>query len=117
MDYNRFRELANELIPKYGTSGVLTNTRTVANPDKPWLNDVVTTNTNIKLIAFPDDGRTFVDHNITGDVRILMIAPIAGMKIAIGDTITYGVHTVTTQKLKAMDPDGSGAILWAVLVL
>lgn len=117
MDYSRYRNLATDKIAKYGTNGVVKNTRTVPDPDKPWLNTTVTTETNVKLIAFPDDGRTFVDHNITGNVRILMIAPVAGLSIAIGDTITYGAQTVTVQRLKDMDPDGSGAILWAVLVL
>jgi len=117
MDYTRYRDIANRLIPKYGTSGTLENTRVVPDPDKPWNSTPVTTTTAISLIAFPDDGHTFVDHNISGDVRIIMVAPKPTLSIEIGDKIKYGVNAVTVQKLKKLDPDGSGAILWAALVL
>lgn len=117
MDYTRFRQMATRTIPKWGVNAVIKQTTLIKDPDKPWLETETVKETPIKLIQFPDDGTTFVDHNITGNVRILLIAPVAGLEIAIGDVITYGANVVTAQKYKALDPDGTGAILWAVLVL
>lgn len=117
MDYTRFRDMATRVIPKWGVDGVLHQTHLVKDPAKPWLETETTTTTPIKLVQFPDDGTTFVNHNLTGNLRILLIAPVAGMVINIGDTFTYGANKVTAQRFKSLDPDGTGPILWAVLVL
>ena len=117
MDYTKYRELSKRLVSKYGRDGKVIKRQLVKDPAKPWLTTETVTETNVKLIQFDDDGVTFVNHNITGHVKILIIAPVAGFEeLAVGDTITYGIRSVTVQKYKKLDPDDTGAILWAVLV-
>lgn len=119
MDYTRYRDIAKRLIPKYGTVGSLDNTRTVTpNPSQPWINQSIDTVVPIALIVFPDDGVTFVDHNVTGNVRIAMVAPSDELiSVSIGDRVKYGLQTATVKSYKTIDPDGSGAILWALLIV
>ena len=118
MDYTRYRETAQRLIKKYGTVGSLTNTKQIIpDPTKKWITESVTSSLPIELVVFPDDGVTFVDHNVTGNVRVALVSPSAELTaIAIGDVLTYGLQTATVKSYKTIDPDGSGAILWALLI-
>lgn len=117
MDYERYRGIARRLIPKYGTVGTLTETKSIIpDPTKPWNATVAEVDTSIHLLSFPDDGVLFVDHNVTGDVRILLVAPKPELqRVTIGAKITFGVTSLLVKKYKAIDPDGSGVILWALL--
>lgn len=119
MDYAHYRNVAKTMIPKYGTTGMLKQVRAVTpNPAQAWKVTQLESTLPINLVSFPDDGVTFVDHNITGNVRILLVAPSDLLtSLEIGDTITYGAHTCKVQKYKTIDPDGTGAILWAILVV
>lgn len=118
MDYTRYRDIAQRLIPKYGTVGKLKSTvKTIPDPTKPWQATYIEKEIPIQLVAFPDDGVMFVNHNVTGNVRILMVAPSEQLTdVAIGNVVTYGKQTASVEKYKTIDPDGSGAILWALLV-
>ena len=118
MDYTRYRETAQRLIKKYGTVGSLTNTKQIIpDPTKKWITESVTSSLPIELVVFPDDGVTFVDHNVTGNVRVALVAPKQELaEVYIGDVVKYGLFTATVKSYKTIDPDGSGAILWALLI-
>lgn len=117
MDYTKYRELSTRLITKYGTSGTVVRRELIRDPVQAWKSSEQITSVPVKLLQFDDDGILFVNHNITGHVRILIIAPTTLLTaIEIGDSITYGVNSVTVQKIQKLDPNNSGAILWAVLV-
>ena len=118
MDYTRYRQTAERLIATYGTTGAIVNTvQTATDPAQPWKTTPVVKSMPIQLAVFPDDGVTFVDHNVTGNVRVALVSPSAELTaIAIGDVLTYGLQTATVKSYKTIDPDGSGAILWALLI-
>lgn len=117
MDYTRYRDIAKRLIPKYGTVGNLEASRQIPDPNTPWKSTTETLNIPLQLVVFPDDGVTFVDHNVTGNVRMALVAPSDQLNdVAIGDIITYGAQRASVRKYKTIDPDGSGPILWAILI-
>lgn len=118
MDYARYRETAMRLIAKYGTVGTITTVRQVSpDPTKPWNAVPTSVELPIKLVTFPDDGVTFVDHNVTGNVRIAIVAPSTELRnVAVGDVVRYGLETAAVKKYKAIDPDGSGVIVWSLLI-
>lgn len=118
MDYARFRDAAKRLIPKYGTVGNIKSIKQTANPAQPWKSATSETNVPIKLLSFPDDNVTFVNHNITGDPRILLVAPSDELSaVYIGDIVSYGTQVATVKDFKKIDPDDSGAILWVLLTV
>lgn len=115
MDYTRHRQTAVRLIEKSGTSCVLTLKRRAG----IGLNaEFQTREVPTKCVVFPDDGVTFVGHNITGNPSIVLCAPVltGGLnEINVGDTISVGIRTLTVEKIKPLDPDQTGAILWTLL--
>lgn len=119
MNYERYRDVAKRLIPKYGTVGSITSTvKTIPDPAQPWNATYIDNVTPIQLCSFPDDGVLFVNHNITGNVRVLLVAPSAQLtEVFVGDVVKYGTQTAAVKQYKTIDPDGSGAILWALLVV
>lgn len=117
MDYTKYRSMSTRLITKYGTNGTHVRRELVRDAVQAWKSTEQIISTPVKLLQFDDDGILFVNHNITGHVRILIIAPTPLLTaINVGDTVTYGTNSVTVQKIQKLDPDNSGAILWAVLV-
>lgn len=119
MDYARYRDIAKRVIPKWGTAGTLLQTRAVIpDPQKPWNATSTDTTIDIKLVIFPDDGVTFVDHNLTGDVRIALVAPTDALtSVEIGDKVSYSAASGIVKNYTKLDPDGTGAILWALLIV
>lgn len=115
MTYERQRETALRLVKKYGLNGILQKEVIVPDHDKPWNNTVTTQTTSVNLLAFADDGVTFVNHNITGDVRLLTVVSQLPLDIGVGDLIVTTTNTFTVKLAKPLDPDLTGAILWAVL--
>lgn len=118
MDYARFRDTAKRLIPKYGTVGSIKSIKQTVDPAQPWKSVATETITPIKLLSFPDDNVTFINHNITGDPRILLVAPSDELTaVYIGDIVSYGTQVATVKDFKKIDPDESGAILWVLLTV
>lgn len=118
--YARARTTATRLISKYGMTCSLDHEVVVNDPTSSWKSTTTkTTYPNVKGIVFDDDGVLFVNHNITGNPRILMIEPIPELDhISIGDKITFtSGEVVQVKKYKHIDPDQSGVILWALLIV
>ena len=116
MSYERQRETALRMVTKYGVSATLHSTAITTEDATPWKQgNKLNTITPIKLVAFADDGVTFVNHNIQGDVRLLTVVSNHVLDIKVGDTIKTAVNDFTVKLAKPLDPDLSGAILWAVL--
>lgn len=115
MTYERQRETALRLVKKYGVNGILQQEVITPDQDKPWNNTVTTQTTSVHLVAFADDGVTFINHNITGDVRLLTVVSQFPLDIGVGDLIVTTTNTFTVKLAKPLDPDLTGAILWAVL--
>lgn len=116
MSYERQRATALRMIKKAGAQGTLVNKRLISYADKPWLNTEETVTTPVYYVAFADDGVTFVDHNIQGDVRVLTVVSNATINIQVGDVIIAGTQNYSVELAKPLDPDMEGAILWAALV-
>lgn len=116
MTYERQRKTANKLVGKYGTTGLLVQTEKVVT-DVAWRAVTTTTTKDIKFVAFADDGVTFVNHNIMGDVRLLTVVGTDGLiNIRVGDKIKTAAREFNVELAKPLDPDLTGAILWAALV-
>lgn len=116
MDYTRHRATALRMIAKYGTDIELTLKRRAGIGLQA---EYQTRAVPSKGLLFPDDGETFVNHNITGDPSILLCAPVltGGLQeINIGDTVSVGNRILTIHLVKKLDPDQTGAILWTLLV-
>ena len=116
-DYAPKRAQAVKLIARYGVAAQLTLTVRSDCQTSSWKPDTTQRKIPVTVVMFADDGETFVDHNITGNVQIALIAPTPELTaLNIGDTITLPHSTVKVEKVKALDPDTSGAILWTALV-
>lgn len=116
MSYERQRAAALRMVSKYGAKGSLVSTVAIPDVEKPWNSTVAEATTPIYFVAFADDGVTFVDHNIQGDVRLLTVVADTPLKINVGDVITTVTNNFSVKKAKPLDPDTDGAILWAALV-
>lgn len=116
MSYERQRASALRMIKKAGSVGTLITKRLIEDADRPWLSTEVTDTTKIYFVAFADDGVTFVDHNIQGDVRLLTLVAEKSLDIHVGDVIMAGSQSYSVKLGKPLDPDMKGAILWAALV-
>lgn len=116
MSYERQRASALRMIKKAGAAGSLVTKRLIEDAERPWINTEVTGTTAIYFVAFADDGVTFVDHNIQGDVRLLTVVAEKPLDIHVGDVIIAGSQAYTVKLGKPLDPDMKGAILWAALV-
>ena len=116
-NYDRQREQAVRMIKAKGTQAVLEVMTRLGEQDKPWRPTAAGTKHDVWCVVFADDGETFVDHNITGNVRIALIAPADGLtRIGIGDKLTIKNEVVNINLVKKLDPDASGAILWTALI-
>jgi hypothetical protein len=118
--YARASETASRLLADYGMLCTLVHETVVDDPDSSWKSTVTKdTYPNVKGIVFDDDGVLFVNHNITGNVRILMIEPIPTLaNVSVGDKVTLANgEVVQVKKYKHIDPDLSGTILWALLIV
>ena len=117
MDYTRHRQTAQRLIDKFGAPAVITLKRRAG----VGLNaEYQTRDVPTKAVIFPDDGVTFVNHNITGSPSIVLCAPVltGGLnEINVGDTVSVGIRTLTVKLIKPLDPDQTGAILWTLLAV
>lgn len=116
-DYSRQREQAVRMIKAKGTAAELEVMTRLGETDKPWRPTATGTKYPVHCVIFADDGETFVDHNITGNVRIALIAPTDGLtRIGIGDKLTVKGEVTNINLVKKLDPDASGAILWTALI-
>ena len=117
--YGRFRDTALNLITKYGMDATLTLKTTAPDPLHKWKSVETETVMPIKCVIFDDDGVLFVNHNITGHTRILMVAPNPLLTdINIGDTVKLLTdEVVTVKKFKQINPNLEGVILWALLIV
>lgn len=118
--YTRARATASRLITKYGTVCTIKHETTVDDPNSSWKTTVDTVEYGgLKCIIFDDDGVLFVNHNITGHTRILMVEPTPELtEIYVGDKVVLANgETVHVKKYKQIDPDQSGVILWALLIV
>lgn len=117
MSYERQRASALRMVKKFGAPAVHESKVTVPNVDQPWKAATVTTVTNnVHIVAFADDGVSFVNHNVQGDVKVLTIVSTALINIRVGDVIKTPVNDFAVKIAKPLDPDLKGAILWAALV-
>lgn len=116
MSYERQRATALRMVKKFGAAGSVERTVTVPNVDQPWKATVSRVSIAIDFVAFADDGVTFVDHNMQGDVRVLTIVSSSPLSIQVGDVIKTTANDFTVKLAKPLDPDMTGAILWAALV-
>lgn len=118
MDYTSKRAQAVRMIERYGTSAVLTQISRTADPAASWKTIETVNAHDVSVVVFPDDGETFVDHNISGDPRIILMSPQPTLTdVSVGDTVTLAHEVVTVKKIKKLDPDLTGAIIWTLLVL
>lgn len=118
--YARSRATAKRLIAKYGMTCTLEHETVINDPTSSWKSTTSkTTYPNVKGIVFDDDGVLFVNHNITGNPRILMIEPVDQLtSVSVGDKVTFtNGEVVQVKKYKHIDPDQSGVILWALLIV
>lgn len=118
--YDRARNTATRLLTKYGTTCTISQTITIDDPNSSWKSTESTIeHTALKCAVFDDDGVLFVDHNITGHVRVLMVEPSSDLtSIGIGDKVTLSSGEVAqVKKYKQINPDLSGAIMWALLIV
>lgn len=117
MDYKAKRLQAYRMIAKYGTmikveqviTGEGVNAWTPVQPETV-MRDAV-------CVSFADDGVTFVNHNITGDVSLFTIGTTEpDLFLHVGDVIVYeDGRRFTVRLAKPLDPTKNGAILWAAL--
>lgn len=119
MNYDSKRALALRLITKFG--GVCSLLRQVTKTtDAPaWRGSRgEETITGVGFVLFDDDGETFLNHNIVGNTRIALLAPDDRISdVSIGDRLILPTkEVVTVDKIKRLDPDTTGAILWTLLV-
>lgn len=116
-DYTRQRQQAVRMIKAKGTTGVLTHTVYVENAAEPWKAGTIEVETTVDCLVFPDDGETFVNHNISENARIALVAPTPELtQISTGDKLLVGTELLNINLIKSLNPDNSGVILWTLLV-
>lgn len=118
--YDRARSTASRLLTKYGTTCTLSHETIVNDPDSSWKSTISVDEYNgLKCAVFDDDGVLFVNHNITGHTRVLMVEPRSDLTdISIGDKVTLSSgEVVSVKKYKQINPDLSGVIMWALLIV
>lgn len=117
MSFERQRATALRLVKKNGVAAVRERITVQDNVDQPWKSGTRQTDVvPVHFVAFADDGITFVNHNIQGDVRLLTVVSTVNFDIQAGDVIKTPSKAFTVKLAKPLDPDLSGAILWAALV-
>ena len=120
MDYGRNRQSALKLISKFGVSCVLRTDRAVNQNGTPaWKPSRSFTDTSdLKCVIFDDDGETFVNHNVSGRTRIILLAPDTRVtNINVGDKVIVANEVLNVELIKMLNPDASGAILWTLLTV
>ena len=117
MTYERQREAALRMVTKYGARASLSQTTSVENPATPWKPTVSVSLVPVHVVTFADDGVTFVDHNIQGDVRIATVVAYSTFAMQVGDGLMINGKTYTVKLAKPLDPDMTGAILWSALIV
>lgn len=117
-DYSRQRTTALRLIKKSGIICTVQIWRNNSDADKAWKPARSMAQIDgLYCVIFDDDGETFVNHNIAGRTRIVMIAPDTRLSnIDVGDKVLISGEILNVEKIKKLDPDNSGAILWTLLV-
>lgn len=117
--YTRQAETALRLIKKAGTTCSFQALRSSAtSDDKAWKpKRSLTQIDSLYCVVFDDDGETFLNHNISGRTRIVLIAPDVRLKnIDVGDKVLITGEVLNVEKIKQLNPDNEGAILWTLLV-
>lgn len=116
MNYDAQRGMALRMVQRYGSRGVIERVRQIPDPEEPWKSTVSNEVIPVYFVAFADDGVTFVNHNIEGDVKMMTVVSNTAFDMHVGDKIRTGTKIFNVRVAKALDPDLSGAILWAALV-
>lgn len=116
--YSRQTETALRLIRKAGTTCSFQALRGDVTSDKAWKpKRTLTQIDKLYCVIFDDDGETFLNHNIAGRTRIVLIAPDARLtNIDVGDKINITGEVLNVEKIKQLNPDNEGVILWTLLV-
>lgn len=123
-DYTRQRATALKLIKRYGTLCVLTTYRNDGKSAQGWKVDRSEAKvTELPCVVFDDDGETFINHNISGRTRIILLAPdVRVTNVDVGDKVTINAgtpreETLNVEKIKQLNPAAEqGAILWTLLL-
>lgn len=124
--YKRMTQTALKLLKKYGESCTVAERVAVAstNPDKPWevQNGAPVTHSGIKVAFFPMNQRQYKKAQLIAKTEI----PI-GYEMAYMGQVSFNPDTMTTvtrsnghvysiREYDSIDPDGSGVILYELLV-
>jgi len=115
MNYDSQRAMARRMVQKYGIRAVLERTELIKDPVQQWKTTETKVTIPIYFVTFADDGTVFINHNIQGDVRTFTIVGNEPIEIRVGDTIRGAGKSYVVREAKSLDPDLSGAILWAAL--